>query len=32
MNNDLKIILKEAASAKFKILSRHLPGGTDGKH
>jgi hypothetical protein len=32
MNNKLKRIQKEAAVAKFKVLSRHLPGGTKENH
>jgi hypothetical protein len=32
MNDDIVRIWKEAVVAYFKVLSRHLPGGTDENH
>jgi hypothetical protein len=32
MNNELERICKEAVEAQFKILSWHLPGGTEESH
>jgi hypothetical protein len=32
MNNELERIWKEAVIACFKVLSMHLPGGTERKH
>jgi hypothetical protein len=32
MNDNLERTWKEAVGAKFKVLSRHLPGGTEEKH
>jgi hypothetical protein len=29
MNDDLKMTWKEEVVAKYKVLSRHLPGGAD---
>jgi hypothetical protein len=31
MNNELDGIWKEAVTAQFEVLSRHLPGGTEDK-
>jgi hypothetical protein len=32
VNNELESMWKEAVMAQFKVLSRHLPGGTDEIH
>jgi hypothetical protein len=32
INNELERMWKEAIVAKFKVLSRHLPGGTEENH
>jgi hypothetical protein len=32
MDNNLERIRKEVVEAKFKVLSRHLRGGTEGNH
>jgi hypothetical protein len=32
MNDELERIWKEAAVAKVKVLSQHLPGGTEESH
>jgi hypothetical protein len=32
MSNELEGIWTEVVVAEFKVLSRHLPGGTDEKH
>jgi hypothetical protein len=32
VNNELERMWKETVVAQFKVLSRHLPGGTEGNH